>query len=247
MKKTLFALATLSVFAGGQVAYASTAQKEVQTNHGWVNFHTQARLNSQTAGKLQLGEAATLISKVNAWWYEVDFDGKTLYITTNANYTHVTGQPTSKPPVVSTPAPTPVATPVPVKASWQVQADKVVAAAKSQLGVKYWWGHQVAGVGFDCSNFVAWSYSDGVGIHFSGSSVYQRNNVGTPINLNSIREGDLLFFKTANNSTGGGHVGIYMGNGYVVQEGGGWGQATVEPLAGTWLGHNLVFARRVLN
>ncbi|QSO48324.1 NlpC/P60 family protein [Alicyclobacillus mengziensis] len=52
----------------------------------------------------------------------------------------------------------------------------------------------------------------------------QRNSVGTPVALSNIREGNLLFFKTANNPTGGGHVGIYMGNGMVIQEGGGWGK-----------------------
>lgn len=239
----------------------------VETNHGWVDYHSAAALSSPITGRLLLGDKAPLVSKANAWWYEISVNGKDVYITTNSNYTHlVTGgapsaassgatsssgsasststgtSPTSTAPTSSSSAGSTASS----EPAWQVQADKVIATAKTQLGVPYLWGHQDPGVGFDCSNFTAWSYKTALGISFSGASQVQRDSVGTPVALSDIREGDLLFFKTKNNATGSGHVGIYMGNGQVIQEGGGWGKVTIEPLKGTWLGSNLVYARRVI-
>ncbi|WP_067624386.1 C40 family peptidase [Alicyclobacillus acidiphilus] len=126
------------------------------------------------------------------------------------------------------------------------QQQILVKMAETQLNVPYVWGKQEPFVGFDCSNFVAWVYRAALGIDFSGSSVWQRNNAGTPVSTSDLQVGDLLFFKTANEPNGSGHVGIYIGNGDVIQEGGGWKKVTIEPLKGTWLGKNLVFARRIL-
>lgn len=224
-------------------------QTVVETNHGWVAYHTSAKLSSPVVGKLVLGQAAPLVSKANKYWYEIAVGGNDVYITTNTSFTHlVTGNRTTSTTAGTSSSGTSTNTGSGSNASsgWQVQADKLISTAKTQLGVPYLWGHQSPGVGFDCSNFTAWSYRKALGISFSGSSVTQRNSVGTPVRLSNIREGDLLFFKTKNNATGGGHVGIYMGNGQVIQEGGGWGKVTIEPLQGTWLGRNLVFARRVI-
>jgi len=245
------ALATPSVFA----ATTSSAQV-VETVHGWVSVHTQAKLRSPIVGRLQLGDKAPLIAKSNAYWYEIKLNGRDVYITTNTSFTHLangsgsaaTTTQTSSSKIGTSRSNTAGSasrsgTPT---SGWQTEADKLVATAKTQLGVPYLWGHQSPGVGFDCSNFTAWSYRTALGIAFSGSSVTQRYAVGTPISLSNIRAGDLLFFKTRNNPTGGGHVGIYIGNGKVIQEGGGWGKVTIEPLQGTWLGTNLVFARRVI-
>ncbi|QSO50186.1 C40 family peptidase [Alicyclobacillus curvatus] len=275
--KTTAVAGTLALVMLTPTAFANTTsnQRYVETNAGWVSYHSAARLDSPILGRLQLGEKAPLVTKANSYWYEIQWNGKMVYITTNAHYTHVvTGALTSgvsgSTPTATTPPPTassgnPATTPAAPSSSspsssspsssstsvstptWQVNADKVIATAKTQLGVPYLWGHQEPGIGFDCSNFTAWSFRTALGIAFSGSSVTQRNSVGTPVSLGNIREGDLLFFKTANNPTGSGHVGIYMGNGMVIQEGGGWKKVTIEPLHGTWLGRNLVFARRVIN
>lgn len=254
----LTAFTTLGLLVAPAVADAATVQY-VETNHGWVSYHAGPRLSSPIQGRLQLGDKAQLLGKPNQWWYEISVHGSAVYVTTSANYVHVVTASTPTPVAAPAPAPAPVVTPtpapVPALPAWQTQANQVIASAKTQLGAPYYWGHQVpigsvpAGqpYGFDCSNFVAWSYRTALGIRFSGASVYQRYNVGTPVPVNQIREGDLLFFATSTNATGSGHVGLYLGNGMVIQEGGGWGHVTIEPLSGTWLGRNLVFARRVLN
>lgn len=126
------------------------------------------------------------------------------------------------------------------------QRQILIRTAETQLNVPYVWGKQELFVGFDCSNFIAWSYRAALGIDFSGSSVWQRHNEGSPVSLSNIQPGDLLFFKTAKDATGVGHVGIYIGDGKVIQDGGGWKKVVIEPLKGTWLNKNLVFARRVI-
>lgn len=126
------------------------------------------------------------------------------------------------------------------------QQQVLIRTAMTQVGVPYLWGKQEPFIGFDCSNFVAWVYRSALGIDFSGASAWQRMNEGRPVALSSIQPGDLLFFKTPSSANGSDHVGIYIGNGQVIQEGGGWKKVVVEPLKGTWLGKNLVFARRVL-
>jgi cell wall-associated NlpC family hydrolase len=134
------------------------------------------------------------------------------------------------------------------------QRRHLVRAAKSQLGVPYWWGHQVPNYapvnnrcGFDCSNFTSWVYRTALGIRFSSSSRRQRSSVGRPVPLDQLKVGDLLFFKTSKNPTGGSHVGMYIGRGQAIQEGRAHGKVTIVDLGpNTKFGRNLVFARRVL-
>ncbi|QQE81489.1 C40 family peptidase [Alicyclobacillus sp. SO9] len=89
-----------SAATGGTAATAATnsTQQYVEANHGWVSYHSQAKLNSPVLGRLQLGDKAPLIKKVNKWWYEIRWHGRNVYITTDSKYTHVvtsgTGQGT---------------------------------------------------------------------------------------------------------------------------------------------------------
>jgi cell wall-associated NlpC family hydrolase len=61
----------------------------VVTVKGWVGLHASAKLSSATVGRLELGQKAELVKKVNSYWYEVKVNGKTLYITTSATYTKI--------------------------------------------------------------------------------------------------------------------------------------------------------------
>jgi cell wall-associated NlpC family hydrolase len=272
MRNWKLAVATGALALAGvtPTAFASTkTQSYVETTHGWVDFHSSAQLSSPIVGRLQLGDRAPLVQKANSYWYEIQWNGQDVYITTNSSYTHVVTETTSTPSSgttssgnatntsgqggtgsaapTSSPSNSSTSTNTGTEPAWQQEADKVIAVAKTQLDVPYLWGKQEPGIGFDCSNFTAWAYNTALGIRFSGSSVWQFNNEGTPVPLNQIREGDLLFFAVKGNATGSGHVGIYEGNGMVIQEGGGWGKVTEEPLATTWLGKNLVVAKRVIN
>jgi cell wall-associated NlpC family hydrolase len=80
--------------------------------------------------------------------------------------------------------------------------------AKSELGVPYLWGGTSPKTGFDCSGLVQYAYGR-VGIHIPRVAAEQFD-VGTPVGLHQLREGDLVFFKESNGYIH--HVGIYVGD-----------------------------------
>jgi len=80
-------------------------------------------------------------------------------------------------------------------------------AALSKLGSPYEYG--AAGPGsFDCSGLVQWAYKQ-AGVSVPRTSQAQAG-VGTPVAQQDLQPGDIVAFY------GGGHVGIYAGNGNVI-------------------------------
>jgi cell wall-associated NlpC family hydrolase len=90
-----------------------------------------------------------------------------------------------------------------------------VQAAESQVGVPYRWGGESpkgsADPGFDCSGLTAWSWGQvGVGLpHYSGAQMSD----STPVPLNDLQPGDLLFYGAG----GSQHVAMYVGPGTMVE------------------------------
>jgi len=136
---------------------------------------------------------------------------------------------------------------VPLDASYTQKFAAVLAVAQSKLGTPYIWGHNEdrGQYGFDCSNFVEYVFHHALGYLFSTSSRTQFYSVGTAVPLSQMRPGDLLFFSDNSNPTGTAHVGIYIGNGQMIQEGGGLRQVGVLSVStGYWANH-LVAAHRL--
>ncbi|GAX89574.1 C40 family peptidase [Effusibacillus lacus] len=137
----------------------------------------------------------------------------------------------------------------------EAKLNKLISVGKTQLGVKWRHGTQKPGYGFDCSNFTSWVYKEALGIKFSSSSRAQRydKSIGTPVKIDksniykNLQKGDLLFFANSADKGGGGHVGIYAGDGYILQCGGGRGKVTFEKMKGTWFEKKLVYAKRIVN
>lgn len=102
-------------------------------------------------------------------------------------------------------------------ATWQQKMDAILSVSQSKLGTPYIWGHNEdrGQYGFDCSNFTAYVYHHALGYKFSGASRVQASSVGQTVPIQDMRPGDLLI------DDNGGHVGIYVGNGQMIQEGGG--------------------------
>jgi len=123
----------------------------------------------------------------------------------------------------------------------------VLSVAQSKLGTPYIWGHNEdrGQYGFDCSNFVEYVFHHALGYLFSTSSRTQFYSVGTPVSLSQMRPGDLLFFSDNSNSTGTAHVGIYIGNGEMIQEGGGLGKVGYLSVTSGYWAHHLVAAHRL--
>lgn len=84
---------------------------------------------------------------------------------------------------------------------------QVVSAAYSGIGTPYVWGGKTP-AGWDCSGFTSWAYAQaGISIPSSTSAIL---GSGKFVRTSSPQPGDLVF------QNGGGHVGIYVGNGQMI-------------------------------
>lgn len=99
------------------------------------------------------------------------------------------------------------------------QQDKIEQIAFTQLGVPYVFGGSTPGVGLDCSSFVQFVFNK-VGISLPRTAQAQYDAT-VHISQSQARKGDLIFFSntyaTSDYIT---HIGIYLGNGKYIQEGG---------------------------
>lgn len=83
----------------------------------------------------------------------------------------------------------------------------VVGAAYAGVGVPYVYGGKTTS-GWDCSGFVSWAYRQaGISIPSSTSAI---RGSGLFVQTSNPKPGDLVF------QNGGGHVGIYVGNGQMI-------------------------------
>lgn len=83
----------------------------------------------------------------------------------------------------------------------------VVSAAYSGIGVRYVYGGKTR-AGWDCSGFTSWAYRQaGISIPSSTSAIRAS---GQFVRTSNPKPGDLVF------QNGGGHVGIYVGNGMMI-------------------------------
>ena len=106
-------------------------------------------------------------------------------------------------------------------------------AAKSKVGAMYSWGAS-GPYNFDCSGLVQWAYKQ-AGIELPRTS-FEQSHVGAPVAFDNLQIGDIVI------TNGGGHVGMYAGEGQLlnaVQSG--------EPVSYTSLSSDdVVTARRIL-
>lgn len=101
----------------------------------------------------------------------------------------------------------PVAAPAPVQAPAASPAVDAMNVALDQLGDPYVWGAEGPNA-FDCSGLVQFSYAQ-IGIdtpRTTGTLV----DFGTPVSSDQLAPGDFIF------AYGGGHMGIYIGDGKYV-------------------------------
>ncbi|MCC2593422.1 NlpC/P60 family protein [Tessaracoccus sp. OS52] len=118
---------------------------------------------------------------------------------------------TEAPAAASGPAPAAAATEATeatVSGSASSRALGAVAAAKAQVGKRYVWGTSGPNT-FDCSGLTSFAYRQ-VGINLTRSSRAQAS-LGTKVAKSDLQPGDLVFYYSPIS-----HVGIYIGNGKIV-------------------------------
>ena len=117
-----------------------------------------------------------------------------------------------------------------------VTAQQVLAYAYQFKGYPYVWGGSNPSTGFDCSGFVQYVYAH-FGINLPRTT-FEQVNCGTPVSLNNIKPGDLVF--EFGSSEGPNHVGIYIGNGQMIDAAGVGQGVTISKL------YSVVAVRNVL-
>lgn len=92
----------------------------------------------------------------------------------------------------------------------------VVADAAKYLGVPYQWGGTSPATGFDCSGLVQTVFAD-LGVSLPRTSQEQATSGVAVPSLAQAQPGDLVFFAGSDGTvTSPGHVGIYIGNGQMI-------------------------------
>jgi cell wall-associated NlpC family hydrolase len=86
-----------------------------------------------------------------------------------------------------------------------------VKAAEGQQGVKYVWGGETPGSGFDCSGLVQWAWAQ------AGIAIPRTTETQWPamihVPLTALQPGDLLFYKNLDQDGLVDHVVMYVGSG----------------------------------
>lgn len=127
-------------------------------------------------------------------------------------------------------APPPAPAPAPVM---DTAGDVAFDAAKNKVGANYSWGASGPN-NFDCSGLIKWAYEQ-AGIDLPRTS-FEQSHVGAPVAYQELKPGDIVI------TNGGGHVGMYAGDGQLlnaVQSG--------TPVSYTELtADDMVTARRIL-
>ena len=117
---------------------------------------------------------------------------------------------------------------------------RIVSLAKAQIGDKYRAG-AVGPNAFDCSGLVRYVYRQVIGRelpHYSAAQYRAMRN----IKLKDARPGDLIFFFRGSAH----HVGIYIGDGKMVDAAGYGKGVRISPIRGSWWGRHFSGVGRVL-
>lgn len=128
--------------------------------------------------------------------------------------------------------------------------EEIVRIARTKIGCPYVSPSQGPN-SFDCSGFTSWVYRQ-VGISLSASSGVQAKNAyatGT-LSKGELEPGDLVFWSNSygrgkGNFMGIGHVGIYAGNGNVIDASSDHGQVVERKLYDSASGSKFEFGARV--
>ncbi len=117
----------------------------------------------------------------------------------------------------------------------------IVKTAKRFIGTPYRWGGESAGRGFDCSGLTMTVYRlNGLDLPRNSRSQFR---AGTPIPLDALQRGDLVFFST-NGPNRVSHVGVYTGQGRFIHAPGSGKRIRTSSMANGYFSRRYMGARR---
>jgi cell wall-associated NlpC family hydrolase len=114
---------------------------------------------------------------------------------------------------------------------------RIVRIARRCLGAPYVWGGATM-KGFDSSGLTKYVYGR-VGVPLVHGATGQQKAC-TPVRLDKLRRGDLVFFGNKKYSS---HVGVYIGGGQMIDAPHTGAVVSVDKITGAWIGGRLLPAR----
>ena len=109
---------------------------------------------------------------------------------------------------------------IPPEALEDEQFAAMMAEAEKYIGFPYVWGGSSPATSFDCSGFVSWVVNNcGVGWNVGRLTAQGLYNICTPVSEAEAKPGDLVFFEYTYEGPWITHVGIYVGEGWMVHAG----------------------------
>lgn len=114
----------------------------------------------------------------------------------------------------------------------------ILAEAEKYIGYPYVWGGYKPSTSFDCSGFVSYVYNQ-CGWDFGRLGAQGLYNISTRVS--SPRPGDLVFFIGTYDTPGVSHVGIYVGDGWMLHCGDPIGYANLN--TSYWQSHFYAYGR----
>jgi cell wall-associated NlpC family hydrolase len=185
-----------------------------------VNLRTAPSTNSDTYGVLPTGTIVNVVEEYNRYWLKVEVNGIVGYISASSRFVDYNGD-ADEPKQGEAPAPTPEPDPT---SDQSALADQIIAEGEKHLGTPYRFGARSGSGYFDCSLFVQTIYGK-FGIDLPRTSRSQAS-LGEFVEWGEWKKGDLVFFWTRKTGEGTiGHVGIYAGDGKMLNT---WGSPGVE-------------------
>ncbi len=109
---------------------------------------------------------------------------------------------------------------IPPEALEDEQFAAMMEEAEKYIGFPYVWGGSSPATSFDCSGFVSWVVNNcGVGWNVGRLTAQGLYNICTPVSEAEAKPGDLVFFEYTYEGPWITHVGIYVGEGYILHAG----------------------------
>jgi hypothetical protein len=127
------------------------------------------------------------------------------------------------------------------------QDNSVVSIAMKYLGIPYTWGGARPKTGFDCSGLVQYVFAQlDVSLPHYAAAQY-RSPESVWVSPNRLQPGDLVFFTGSDGTRKApGHVGIYVGDGYLIDAPHTGAFVQIDSLSERWFANKYVGAKRIV-
>lgn len=119
---------------------------------------------------------------------------------------------------------------------------QLVLHSLSLIGVRYRLGGTSPATGLDCSGLVQHVFGEVLGFALPRRSE-EMSRTGTPVSLDALQPGDLVFFNTVRRAFS--HVGIYIGGNRFVHAPSSGGRVRVESIGSSYWARRFNGARRI--